>query len=510
MTTRLRGLPTEVLAGENRTLDGAVVSAIRAQVADDPDAVAIEHSGESVTYRDLWYRSSRLAVTVDAVCGRDGVMAIWADRTPNVIAAMLACLRVGTAYVPVDPTYPVARVVNILNAARPLALLVDPTGHEVPHGLPVRVVDAVVDTVGTEPVPDRDVPRDAAAYVMFTSGSTGLPKPVGISVAALHNYCGWVNELAPTGCGSPIFGSLAFDHSITLIWPPLMTGKRVVLLAGPWDLKPLLRERPEPFSLVKATPSHLRMFERLARPDYSRIAHVLMFGGEALTGDLVAQLRPRLSGVTLVNHFGPTECTVGCVAHVFDADDVDGSGPVPIGRPLWNTRAYILPVDGSPADAEVGELAIGGVQVCLPAPNDSPERFADESDWGGHLAGRAYRTGDLVSMRGDGVLVFRGRRDDQLKVNGVRLEAQEVRALAIQVPGVSDALAWSSGSPIQRLNVQISAVSLDPNHAELVSAVVARLRAELPPSIPLGDITVGTTTVDAHGKATRPGKEDSW
>jgi len=345
---------------------------------------------------------------------------------------------------------------------------------------------------------------EKTAYIMYTSGSTGTPKPVAISTDALSNYCHWVMELARDGCGSPIFGSLAFDHSITLIWPNLMSGKRLVLLPGIWDLSLLMRDRPEPFSLVKATPSHLRIIERLAKPDYSRLTRVLMFGGEQLYGDLVAHLRDRLRDVTLVNHFGPTECTVGCVAHTFVADDVADDGPVPIGLPVWNTAAYVLPHKAAGTEGS-GELAIVGVQVCLPSVGQSTDQFPDSSALGKY-PGRAYRTGDLVAVLANGGLAYLGRVDGQLKVNGIRLEAQEVRHVVCGVQGVYDAIGWVNNEEVQRLFVDAAVGSVpEIEHVEIARQVARRLREHLPSSVAIGNVSiVAELAVDLHGKRVRP------
>lgn len=506
------GAAPSVLAGPVAELPGGtLVDAVEANVRSRPDAVAVEGDAPALSYAELWANAARIAaVLVDAgVTGGDQV-AIWATRTAPVVAGALAVMALGGTYMPIDPTYPPARVRRILEVGRPRAILcADP--HALAAGVPRSV--AIVDThagshVETE-LRSAAQPADVA-YTVFTTGSTGLPKGVLVSHRSLLNYLGWAQELTDfhEGDSTPCFASLGFDHAVTCLWLPLMVGGSVQLIPDSWDPRPWIAPRERPYAFVKITPSHVRLFERMARPDYRSITRSVMFGGERLDAALVAGMAERLDGVRLLNHYGPTEATVGCTACRFDLASVleAPTGALPIGVPAWNSRAYVVGSDLRPVPmGHEGELVLGGACVAegyLGGDDDDRSRFMDESALAATagLAGasRAYRTGDRTVVR-DGQLHYLGRLDEQVKVRGHRIEIHEVRDLATSVPGVAHADA--AVIPTGLGGLELFVVPAQGEEEGLVARVVERLRAELPAAaVPERVRIVPNLVVNAHGK----------
>jgi D-alanine--poly(phosphoribitol) ligase subunit 1 len=493
---RVAGLPAET-----------VVDAVAAQVRARPDAAAVEGDGPTQTYAELWQHAGRMAAALaESGVGPGDQVAIWATRTAPVVAAALGTMAMGAAYVPIDPTYPAARVRRILEVGKPKAMVcADPNAlaGSLPRGV------ATVDTHagprdGSAPL--RPSARaDQIAYTVFTTGSTGLPKGVLVGHRALVNYLGWARELTgfEEGDATPCFASLGFDHAVTCLWLPLMAGGSVQLIPDSWDPRPWLAPRDRPFAFVKITPSHVKLFERIARPDYRAITRTVMFGGERLDAALVASLGDRLSGVRLLNHYGPTEATVGCTAFQFEAGSELWDGPLPIGTPVWNSRAYVVDGDLEPvALGQEGELVLAGECVAagyLGGDETDRARFLDEQALGGSddTGARAYRTGDRCAVR-EGQLNYLGRLDEQVKVRGHRIEITEVRDLASSVPGVHDAAAAVSQKGLGGLELFLVAEGAD---RDLVGRVLERLRAELPAAaVPERVFVVPNLVVNAHGK----------
>ena len=277
----------------------------------------------------------------------------------------------------------------------------------------------------------------------------------------------------------------------------------MVLVPGPWDREPLFG-RPHPYDAAKVTPSHAKFFERTMRPDYRSFSRVLVFGGEALEPALLASLGDRLAGVRLVNHYGPTETTVGCCAYLFDSRTTPALPTVPIGRPIWNTRAYVVDDAGRPAGpGESGELVIAGRGVARGYLGAAPGAggFVDEADVGDR-PGPAYRTGDVVERLASGDLLFLGRRDEQVKVSGHRVDLRELRTVARQVPGVADVAVLDGEGDVDRVEAFVVAAgdagATDPGLAHALRRALAA--AVPPPAVPHRVDVVPELVVDANGK----------
>ncbi|MFD8818663.1 amino acid adenylation domain-containing protein, partial [Streptomyces sp. NPDC059627] len=430
---------------------------IVARAAVCPDAVAVVCAERSLTYAGLVERAGRLAHHLRAVgVGPETVVGLCLPRGVDTVTAVLAVWLAGGAYLPLDPDYPADRLAFMVSDSR-VAVLVGTS--ELTGEIPLRrvqvvdldapmVVAAVAAAPPTPPEPTSAGP-DGLAYVIYTSGSTGRPKGVQVTRGGLVNYVSWAAEAygmsagGTGGAGAPLHSSLSFDLTVTSLVVPLVTGSAVVVAAGgdPEDLAGVARTAGG-FGLLKVVPGHLPLLRELL-PGHATagLAGHLVVGGEALPGAQVRDWLAAAPGTVLVNEYGPTETVVGCCVHVVTAG-TEVPDRVPIGRPIANTRLYVLDRSLGPVPEGVaGELFIAGAQVARGyggRPGLTAERFvADPCAADGS---RMYRTGDRVRWGADGVLDFLGRADDQVKVRGYRIEPGEVEAALEAHPDVRSAV----------------------------------------------------------------------
>ncbi|MFJ8630152.1 non-ribosomal peptide synthase/polyketide synthase [Streptomyces sp. NPDC093568] len=394
------------------------------QVGRSPEAVAVVCGNEALSYAELDARSDGVAGWLRARgVGRGSFVAVVLPRSVELVVALLGVVKAGGAYVPVDPEYPAERVAHILADAEPV-LVIDDVAMV---GEAQAFSDAPVEGVGVDL-------RDPV-YVIYTSGSTGRPKGVVVEHASVGAYLERAREVYRDASGSAVLhSSVAFDLTVTALYTPLVSGGRVVL--SELDEDAAVAGRP---SFMKVTPSHLGLLEAL--PGEVSPSGTLITGGEALLGEALASWRSTHPDVTVVNAYGPTEATVNCTDYRILPGEVVGSGPVPIGRPFWNTRAYVLDEWLRPvAPGVAGELYVAGVVLARGyhgRPDLTSERFV--ADPYGPAGARMYRTGDVARWTADGQLVYVGRVDDQVKVRGFRIELGEIQAVLMSHPDVARA-----------------------------------------------------------------------
>ncbi|MFD9574668.1 amino acid adenylation domain-containing protein [Streptomyces sp. NPDC059982] len=398
------------------------------QAARTPDAVAVVYGDTEMTYRVLNARADRLAHSLrERGAGPERTVAVRMDRSAELIVVLLAVLKTGAAYLPLDPEHPDERIDFVLGDARP-----------------VLVVDAAWPTAGGQTAAPADglpaVHPDHPAYVMYTSGSTGRPKGVVVPHRGIVNWLRWMQAELPLTATDRVLLKTPFGFDVSvreLFWPLVMGAAVVVCEPGGHKDPSYLAEtiRTRRVTLVHFVPPMLESFlEEPDAPACTSLRRVLC-SGEALPAPLVARFHS-LFGIPLHNLYGPTEASVE-VSH-WRCREESGETSIPIGRALWNTRLYVL--DGALCPVPVGvagELYIAGAGLArgyVGRPGLTAERFV-ACPFGG-VGERMYRTGDVVRRRGDGALEFLGRLDDQVKVRGFRIELGEVEAVVAACPGV--------------------------------------------------------------------------
>ncbi|WP_164013945.1 non-ribosomal peptide synthetase/type I polyketide synthase [Pyxidicoccus trucidator] len=424
------------------------------QVERTPDALAVSMGDRRLTFRELDARANQLAHHLHGLGVRRGTLVgLCFHRSADMVVALWAVLKAGGVYVPIDPAWPASRVTFLLEDTGVPVLL---TEEALADTLPVSAqyllcLDTEWErTAGREPVtpPEPRATADDLAYLIYTSGSTGRPKGVMVEHRGVVNYLCWAlraYDIAGGG-GSPVHSPLSFDLTVTSLIAPLVAGRPVVLVreeAGVEGLGEALRSGRD-FSLVKLTPSHLKMLAQQLRPEEAAgRTRAFVIGGEALTAEDVAFWREHAPATRLINEYGPTETVVGCCVYTVDAADA-ARGPVAIGRPIANTRLYVLDAHLRLVPVGVpGELYIGGTGVTRGywrRPELTAERFIPDA-FSTEPGARLYRTGDRVRWLADGRLEYLGRTDFQVKVRGYRIELGEIEAVLRAHPLVGDAVA---------------------------------------------------------------------
>jgi amino acid adenylation domain-containing protein len=442
---RRRFLVDEVNRTSREYPQAAVHHLFERQVDATPLAVAIECGPEEVTFADLNGRANQVARHLrQSGIGPGQLVGLCFDHSVSMIVALLGVLKAGAGYVPLDPAHPAARLSFLLSDA---AIRVALTTSALREHLSSSAADIVcLDTDwGTIAAHDTsNVGRIAEgsdlAYVIYTSGSTGQPKGVAIEHRSVVNYITWANDTYGQGdrLDVALYSSFAFDLTVTSIFGPLLSGDRMVIYPDRGLDHPLFDAMRENRSgLLKMTPSHLQMIvERGARAN--RVRRVVV-GGEALPADLASRARACFADdVVIFNEYGPTEATVGCTMHRFDPEQRVRT-MVPIGRPGANARVYILDERNRPvAENVIGELAIAGDGLArgyVNRPDLTGQRFVDSPIAAGE---RVYRSGDLARWLPDGVIEYVGRKDEQVKVHGYRVELNELRLAVNEHAGVKD------------------------------------------------------------------------
>ncbi|HXM57481.1 MAG TPA: amino acid adenylation domain-containing protein, partial [Candidatus Dormibacteraeota bacterium] len=463
------------------------------QVRLRPDAPAVEHDGEVVSYSELHDRANRAARWLRARgVGPERRVGVWMHRSPELLVALLGVMEAGGAYVALDPAWPAARVAEVTAAAGAALLLGDRARlGELDGPVPVVALDEAMAGDGPERWPSP--PPGRLAYVLYTSGSSGRPKGVGIEHGQLVNYCLAIGErlgLEP-GTTFGLVQPLSVDSSVTALLAPLLHGGRVVLVDETTALDggrfgALLADGP--LDGLKIAPTHLRALERMV-DDPSRVLprRWLVVGGEASSWPWLADLASRMGGGAVLNHYGPTETAVGVTCFEVRPGASPTRSTTPLGRPLANSRVHVLDRHLEPVPPGVpGELFVGGAQVArgyVGRPDLTASRFVPDP-FGDEPGSRFYRTGDVVRWTADGNLEFLGRADEQVKIRGHRIEPGEVEAILREHPAVADAMVTARPDPggDARLVAYVVPRSAMPPAADLAAHVARRLPAPMVPS----------------------------
>jgi len=495
-------------------------------VQRDPDAIAVVMGTQTLSYGALNAQANRLAhYLIEHGVRPDDRVAICVERSFAMVIGLIAILKAGGAYVPLDPAYPSARLAQVLTDAEPVLVLSDAAGRTV-LGEAVMHARTVLDLEHAQPAwnayPDTNPDASAhgltsrhLAYVIYTSGSTGTPKGVMVEHQSLINYFAWalpVYYAGQTGQGSPASLSFAFDGSVTVLFGPLLAGQALTLLPADAIFETLSEQATaHTYAALKLTPTHLRMLSPLlADAQAPTPASTLILGGEMLNADDLAFWHRNYPQVALINEYGPTETTIGCTHYRALADQTD-LGPVAIGRPIANTRIYLLDAHRQPVPlGAIGEIYIGGDGVArgyLNRPDLTAERFLVDP-FSDRPEARMYRTGDLARYLPDGHLVYLGRNDHQVKLRGFRIELGEIEARLTEHPAVRNAvvLAMGEGSHKRLVAYVVPADGHDGRGVSdsLVTALRTHLAACLPDyMVPAAFVALEALPLSPNGKLER-------
>ena len=438
------------VTGTADDLEQTVHAMFEAQVQRTPQAIALQAGEQRLTYAELNAQANRLAHYLRELgVGPDSRVAICVERGLGLIVGLLGILKAGGAYVPLDPAYPAERLDYMLKDSAPVAVLVHGATRALLDESTARVIDLDQAQWTSNPEDNPQVPGLSAsnlAYVIYTSGSTGAPKGVMVEHRGVGNLLHWSSQLCPVVTDGALLQKtpFSFDASVWELFWPLSAGLRLVLARPDGHREPAYLARvirEQRISVIQFVPVLLQQF--LEQDDVSQCSSLtdVFCGGGDLTPALARRVRERLPQVRLHNVYGPTEATVDSTAWTLEPSMPVPDSALPIGRPINNTRLYVLDAAQRPVPMGViGQLFIGGAGVArgyLGLPQLMAERFIPSPFVAGD---RLYATGDLVRYRADGQLEFIGRNDFQVKLRGLRLEPGEIEAQLLSDPALREAV----------------------------------------------------------------------
>ncbi|WP_091019655.1 MULTISPECIES: non-ribosomal peptide synthetase [Paenibacillus] len=421
--------------------DKTVIQLFEEQAAATPEHTALILGDKEMNYEQLNARANGLATTlISRGIKQRELVGIIATHSMEMVIAILAVMKAGCAYIPIDPEYPDERIQHILKDSQIRFVLVN---QRIDLSDSLEIIHIREDNDGHLPAGNLNLTIDMKdlAYVIYTSGSTGAPKGVLVEHRGLTNYIWWASQTYVTDGKTTfsLYSSIAFDLTITSIFTPLITGNTMIIYNSSHNKALIADVVLDPrVDLVKLTPAHLQLIQDMNIMDRSNV-RTFIVGGDNLSTSLAANItRQSKHEVTIFNEYGPTETVVGCMIYAYDPH-VDQTEYVPIGKPIQNTSIYVFDQSLQYVPVGVqGELLVGGDGVTrgyLNQPELTGRKYVEHPDRPGE---RLYRTGDLCRLREDGQMEYLGRMDDQVKIRGYRIELGEVKAAFLKIKGVRD------------------------------------------------------------------------
>jgi amino acid adenylation domain-containing protein/non-ribosomal peptide synthase protein (TIGR01720 family) len=496
----------------------SLVELFEESVERNPDNTALVHEDSRLTYRELNRRANQLAFFLKrAGVGPEAIVGFYLERGIEAVIAILGILKAGGAYLPMDTEAPIERMKQMLDSSRVKVLLAHKAAETKLHGAEWRTIaldeewSAITAENDDNPV-KLHVPENAA-YVIYTSGSTGKPKGIVVEHRHIANYVQGISTRLKLGAHRyASVSTLAADLGNTMLFPALVQGGELHIIAQPRLMDGNLLEeyfRAQQFDYLKIVPSHLEALRSGDRPREVLPRKMLIVGGEASQWRWIEEWSNSSEPCEIINHYGPSETTVGVLLYPIDRAEIKRKSTdtiVPVGRPFGNAKAYILneAMEAAPIGVR-GELYIGGAGVSRGYINDpcgTAERFlpAAFDSAGGE---RVYRTGDWARYRPDGNIEFLGRKDDQLKIRGYRVEPREIEAILASQEGVKQCavIPHRTGSNSTKL---VGYVVVEPGQRQDPQDLRSLLRQQLPNyMVPSDLVLLESLPLTANGKIDR-------
>lgn len=423
------------------------------QVERTPDQIAVKQGEANLSYKELNEKVNQFARLLLSHQVKQGDrIGIMADHSIDTVIAIIAILKAGASYVPIDPRYPQERVRFMIEDSAVRLLVTDRMDTTVNESL--QLIDLTDEKIfqGDSSNVNIVCEPDAEAYMLYTSGSTGQPKGVMVHHRGVVNYLYWAAKTYVKGEETvfPLYSSISFDLTVTSLFVPLITGNTMIIYQAKEQETLLLKVIEDDQSdVLKLTPAHLRLLLNI--PDTPTRIRRLIVGGEMLSSELAFQISEKFGHhIEIYNEYGPTETTVGCMTHLYNRSESQASS-VGIGVPADNTQIYLLDPYMMPCpNGVVGELYIGGDGVAVGYWGNkelTDQRFVENPFRRG---GRLYRTGDLARRESNGILYYLGRTDDQIKIRGYRIEIAEVESALLSYEAVSEAAVIARGDGAEK------------------------------------------------------------
>ena len=422
--------------------DKTIYELFQEQVENTPDNIAVVHENKELNYRQLNERANSLArILRKKGVDTHSIVGIMAERSVEMIVGIMGILKAGAAYLPIDSEYPQERIEYMLKDSNVNILLV--------QGKPMDRFDGILMDLDNPELYEEvktnldkvSMPRDIA-YVIYTSGSTGNPKGVMVTNQGLVNYIWWAKKVYVKGekVDFPLYSSISFDLTVTSIYPPLITGNKIVVYDDE-DKSTLVKRiiEEDGADIIKLTPTHLNLLRDL---DLSKTqVKRFIVGGEDLKADLARKIHESSKGrIEIYNEYGPTETVVGCMIYKYNPEK-NTVGSVPIGAPADNAAIYILDKYLNPVPVGTsGEIYIAGDGLARGYLNNeelTQEKFIENPFIPGE---KMYRTGDLARRREDGNIEYVGRIDHQVKIRGYRIELGEIEGQLLKHEEIKEAV----------------------------------------------------------------------
>ncbi|WMJ80653.1 non-ribosomal peptide synthetase [Clostridium sp. MB40-C1] len=453
-----------------------LVDIFEEQVEKTPDNIAVVFENEEITYKELNERSNSLARGLrEKGVGPEYIVGIMAKRSINMIVGIMAVLKAGGAYLPIDPEYPENRIEYILNNSQSKIILIQGKFKE-----KIKQKIVICDLEDEELYKHNNnnlskiSSKNNLAYVIYTSGTTGKPKGVMIENKAIVNYVLYAKEqyLNEENMCMPLYTSVSFDLTITSIFTPLISGNKIIIYKDK-DIDILMKKvfQSDKNAVIKVTPAHLSLLKDMS--NVNKGIKKIIVGGEELKEELSKDISNIFCNeIEIINEYGPTEATVGCIMHKYNYTK-KYNNTVLIGKPINNFHIYIVNMKNSMVPiGDIGEICISGDGLARGYLNDeklTEEKFVDNPYEQGK---KMYKTGDLARWLPDGNVEYLGRIDEQVKIRGFRIELGEIDSVIRRIDDVKDVAVIVRENNIGENEINAYIISED-------SSIIKTVREEL-------------------------------